>query len=72
MTVSATKTIASYSSGGDVFRFLDMGTKALEIETGVATNEHVNYAIRTTIEHAIHNMIYEGIDKGLWQYKIEE
>ena len=49
-----------------------MSTKALEIETGVATNEPVNYAIRTTIEHAIHNMIYEGVDKGLWQFKIEE
>ena len=72
LTVSATKTIASYSSGGDVFRFLDMSTKALEVETGVATNEPVNYAIRTTIEHAIHNLIYEGIDKGLWKFKIEE
>jgi len=72
LTVSATKTIASYSSGGDVFRFLDMSTKALEIETGVATNEPVNYAIRTTIEHAIFNMIHEGIEKDLWSFKIEE
>ena len=72
LTVSATKTIASYSSGGDVFRFLDMSTKALEIETGVATNEPVNYAIRTTIEHAIFNMIHDGIGKGLWSFKIEE
>jgi curli production assembly/transport component CsgG len=72
MTVSATKTIASYSSGGDVFRFLDMSTKAMELETGVATNEPVNYAIRTTIEHAIFNMIHEGIAKELWSFKIEE
>lgn len=72
ISTSATKTIASYSSGGDVFRFLDMSTKALEVETGVATNEPVNYAIRTTIEHAIHNLIYEGIDKELWKFKIEE
>ena len=72
LTVSATKTIASYSSGGDVFRFLDMSTKALEIETGVATNEPVNYAIRTTIEHAIFNMIHEGVEKDLWKFKIEE
>ena len=72
LTVSATKTIASYSSGGDVFRFLDMSTKALEIETGVATNEPVNYAIRTTIEHAVHNLIYEGINSELWSFKIEE
>ena len=72
MTVSATKTIASYSSGGDVFRFLDMSTKAMELETGVATNEPVNYAIRTTIEHAVFNMIHEGVECGLWQFKIEE
>jgi curli production assembly/transport component CsgG len=72
LTVSATKTIASYSSGGDVFRFLDMSTKALEIETGVATNEPVNYAIRSTIEHAVHNLIYEGIECELWSFKIEE
>ena len=72
LSTSATKTIASYSSGGDVFRFLDMSTKALEIETGVATNEPVNYAIRTTIEHAIFNMVHEGIEKGLWQFQLEE
>ena len=49
-----------------------MSTIALEIETGVATNEPVNYAIRTTIEHAIFNMIHDGIEKGLWSFKIEE
>jgi curli production assembly/transport component CsgG len=49
-----------------------MSTKALEIETGVATNEPVNYAIRTTIEHAVHNMIYEGIECEFWSFKIEE
>ena len=72
LTVSATKTIASYSSGGDVFRFLDMSTKALEIETGVATNEPVNYAIRSTIEHAVFNMIHQGILEDLWKFKKEE
>ena len=69
LSVSATKTIASYSQGGDVFRFLDMGTKALEFESGNATNEPVNYAIRTTIEHAVLQMIYEGVNKGLWKMK---
>ena len=67
LSVSATKTIASYSQGGDVFRFLDMGTKALEFETGNASNEPVNYAIRTTIEHAVLQMIYEGVNKELWK-----
>ena len=67
LSVSATKTIASYSQGGDVFRFLDMSTKALEFESGQATNEPVNYAIRTTIEHAVLQMIYEGVNKKLWK-----
>jgi curli biogenesis system outer membrane secretion channel CsgG len=44
-----------------------MGTKALEFETGNASNEPVNYAIRTTIEHAVLQMIYEGVNKELWK-----
>ena len=67
LSVSASKTIASYSKGGDVFRFLDLGTKALEFESGNATNEPVNYAIRTTIEHAVLQMVYEGVNNGLWK-----
>ena len=66
LTVSASKTIASHSKGGDVFRFLDMSTKALELETGVATNEPVNYAVRSTIEYAVLKMIHEGIACELW------
>ena len=44
-----------------------MSTKALEFESGQATNEPVNYAIRTTIEHAVLQMIYEGVNKKLWK-----
>ena len=69
LTVHATKTIASHKTGGDVFRFLDMITKALEIETGAATNEPVSYAIRTTIEHAVLQMVYEGVNKEFWKIK---
>ena len=69
MTTAVTKTIASHSSGGDVFRFLDMGTKALELETGVAVNEPVNYAIRTAIEFAVLELIYSGEKQGFWKFK---
>ena len=71
LTVSATKTIASTSNGADVFRFLDLGTRALEIESGNAANEPINYAIRTAIEYAILQMIYEGKDVGLWEWEEE-
>ena len=68
LTVSSTKTIASTSNGADVFRFLDLGTRALEIESGNAANEPVNYAIRTAIEYAVLQMIYEGKEIGLWEW----
>jgi curli production assembly/transport component CsgG len=68
LTVSSTKTIASTSNGADVFRFLDLGTRALEIESGNAANEPVNYAIRTAIEFAVLQMLYEGRECGLWEW----
>jgi curli production assembly/transport component CsgG len=68
LTVSSTKTIASTSNGADVFRFLDLGTRALEIESGNAANEPVNYAIRTAIEYAVLQMVYEGKELGLWEW----
>ena len=69
LSTNVTKTIASHSSGGDVFRFLDLGTKALELETGVAVNEPVNYAIRTAIEFAVLQLIYAGEKQEFWKFK---
>ena len=68
LTVSSTKTIASTSNGSDVFRFLDLGTRALEIESGNAANEPVNYAIRTAIEYGVLQMLYQGKELGLWEW----
>ena len=70
LTVQVSKTIASTSNGADVFRFLDLGTKALEIESGNATNEPVNYAIRTAIEYAVLQMVHEGKELGLWEWEL--
>jgi curli production assembly/transport component CsgG len=70
LTVQATKTIASTSNGADVFRFLDLGTRALEIESGNAANEPVNYAIRTAIEYAVLQMVHEGKELGLWEWEL--
>jgi curli production assembly/transport component CsgG len=70
LTVQVSKTIASTSNGADVFKFLDLGTRALEIESGNAANEPVNYAIRTAIEYAVLQMVYEGKELGLWEWYI--
>ena len=69
MTVAAEKSIASYASGADVFKFLDLGTKALELENGYTINEPTNYAVRQAIEAAIIELAYEGVRKGLWNFK---
>ena len=69
MTVSVTKTIASHQSSGDVLRFFDMRTKALEIESGAAVNEPTDYAIRSAIEFAVLQMVEKGERQGFWKYK---
>ena len=71
LTQEATKTIASHKAGADVFRFLDMSTKAFEIESGVATNEPVNYAIRSAIEYGLYEMIKQGENLGMWKFKYD-
>ena len=52
-----------------MFRFLDMGTKLLEIEAGYTENESVTYAVRKAIDKVIIDMINEGAKKGLWKFK---
>jgi len=69
LSVATEKTIASYASGADVFRFLDLGTKALEIEAGSAVNEPTNYAVRAAIEAAIVELVNRGEANGLWKFK---
>ena len=72
LTTQVTKTIASHSKGGDVFTFVDMNTKAVELESGVAVNEPVTYAIRTAIEYAVLEIIHSGEQKKYWKFKKEK
>jgi curli production assembly/transport component CsgG len=69
MSIATEKSIASYRSGADVFKFLDLGTKLVETEAGFSVNEPVNYAVRAAIEQGIIELVYEGVDKGLWKFK---
>jgi curli production assembly/transport component CsgG len=69
LTVATEKSIASTRSGSSVFKFLDMGTKALELEVGTSANEPVNYAVRAAIEAGIIEIIYKGQETELWQFK---
>ena len=69
MSIATEKSIASYRSSADVFKFIDMGRENIEIENGYSVNEPVNYAVRAAIEQGIIELVKEGIEKNLWNYK---
>ena len=69
VSVAAQKSIASYRQGASAFKFFDLGTEALEIETGYSVNEPTNYAVRQAIEAAVIELIYQGADQKLWKFK---
>jgi hypothetical protein len=69
LTNAVSKTIYSTQHNVGVLRFVDAGTKALELENGAALNEPTTYAVRIAIEQAVYDMIVEGERKGLWRYK---
>ena len=66
LNVQTKKSILSYGSGGDVFRFIEQGTQLIEYEDGVGNNESVTYAVRTAIEAAVLEMVYQGHERGFW------
>ena len=67
LNVQTRKTILSYGSGGDVFRFIEEGTQLIEFEDGVGNNESVTYATRTAVEAAVLELIYQGHRRGFWE-----
>lgn len=69
MSIATEKTIASYRSGADIFKFFDLGTKLVEAETGYSVNEPVNYAVRAAIEQGVIEIVSEGEIRNLWKFK---
>jgi curli production assembly/transport component CsgG len=68
LTTAVSKTIYSTAHNVGVLRFVDAGTRALELESGTALNEPTTYAVRVAIEQAVYEMIIEGQRKGLWNF----
>jgi curli production assembly/transport component CsgG len=67
LNVQTRKTVLSYGSTGDIFRFIEEGTQLIEYEDGVGNNESVTYATRTAIEAAVLELIHQGHDRGFWE-----
>lgn len=72
LNVQAKKTILSYGSSTDVFRFIEQGTRLVEYEDGVGNNESVTYATRTAIEAAVLELVNQGHVRGFWTIEGKE
>jgi len=72
LAVSSQKTILSTKLSATVFKFLDLGTNLLETEAGITDNESTTYAVRKAIEQAVIQIIKEGEQKKLWEFKKEK
>ena len=68
LNVTATKTILSTGGGSDVFRFIEMGTELVEIESGYSENEAVGYAVRAAIEAGVYGLVMQGLEKEVWDF----
>lgn len=69
LNVQTSKTILSIADGYDVFKFVDMDTQLIEIEDGMTENESVTRSLRSTIEAAVLELIYQGDERGFWKIK---
>ncbi len=69
LTTAVSKTIYSTAQNAGVMKFIDAGTRAVELESGVALNEPTTYAVRVAIEQAVYETVQEGQRRGLWRYK---
>jgi len=62
------KTILSAGVSRDVFRFTELGTELVEVETGYTKTEAVGYATRAAIETAVYSLVKEGLKQELWDF----
>jgi len=68
LNVTVSKTILSAGVSRDVFRFTELGTELVEVETGYTQTEATGYATRAAIETAVYTLVMEGLDKQLWDF----
>ena len=72
LSTTVSKTILSAGVSRDVFRFTELGTELVEVETGYTQTEAVGYATRSAIETAVYSIIQEGLEKQLWDFEYSQ
>ena len=71
LNVTTSKTLLSTGIGSDLFRFYEMGTELIEIESGFTKNEAASYAVRSAIEAAVYGLVIAGLEKQLWDFNYD-
>jgi curli production assembly/transport component CsgG len=69
--VTVQKTIVSASDSIAAMKFFDVGTQAFEFESGLTINEPATFAVKSTIEMAVLELIKEGARKGIWAFSTQ-
>mgnify|MGYP003111044122 CR=1 FL=1 len=70
--VLTSKKVLSVGLSQDVFRFIDEGSRLIEVEGGVAENESTSIALQKAIETGILEIVKIGIERGYWQYELQQ
>jgi len=65
--VMASKSIASTKVQSGVFRYIALD-EILELEAGVSANEPKQVAVQQAIEKAVHALVLEGAENGVWSF----
>ena len=68
LSITVTKTILSYMTGANLFKFIDLGTRAIEAEAGLGSNEPVTFATKAAIDAGVAEMVIAGERQNLWRY----
>jgi curli production assembly/transport component CsgG len=69
LTVNTQKTILSVATSVSVFKFFDSGTRNFENEIGSTATEPGVYAVKSAVEFAVEQIVYEGARRGIWKFK---
>ena len=67
--VLSQKTVFSYGQSDDFFKFIEMGSELVEIESGNSRNESTTIALMKAIEGAVLELINIGYDRRFWTYE---
>lgn len=67
-SVQTEKTIYSLADQLSIFRYVAVD-RLLELDTGYSVNEPTGIAVRQAVELAVYDLILEGAEENIWQFK---